>query len=172
MANFFAQPSSAAVRELFKKGRTAMRDRLAKIVGDGARVDGTPQQIVDTHTGRMLDRFTIHILRPLSVQSRAVLNVVAANVFVGEHKLSVDIDWSRYDTRWFANDWTSQQRLLGGAAVVFALLLLVVAAWFERYRIEQLGGQSLVGNYTELLDFSAVWNATTKAMKMTNASVE
>lgn len=157
MANFFTQQPSAAQLELLRTGRATMSQRLERIVGDGARVDTSPEPIVDTESGRMLDRFTIHTVRPLAMQSRALLQVVATNVFHGERKLRVDIDWSRYDTRWFASDWTSQQRALGAGAVLFAFVLLASAMWFEHYRVEQLGGASLIGAPANTFNISALW---------------
>lgn len=149
MANFFTPPPASAARaELFQRGRATMQRRLATIIGDGARVDATPEQIVDTETGRMLDRFTAHISRPLSMQARATLTPLAANVFAGESKVRVDVDWSRYDTRWLASEWTTQQRALGALAIAFALVLLGAAAWFEHYRVAHLGGESMLGNCT------------------------
>jgi len=172
MANFFARPSSEAVNEMFRKGRTSMRDRLAKIVGDGARVDATPEQIVDTVSGGLLDRFTIHTSRPMSPQSRVVLNALAANVFVGDRHAKVDIAWSRYDTRWFASDWTSQQRTLGAITVIFALLMLGVAAWFEHYRTTQLGGPALLRhNITDLIDIERLWNTSANTLAGVTASL-
>lgn len=148
MANFFASAPSQGYAERIEAGRRKMHHHLASIIGDGARVDATPAQFIDTRSGAMRDRFTAHIARPVSLSARKILDALAAEIFYGETTVRIDIDWSRYDTRWFASNWTSSQRTLGALVLLFALVLLVAAGWFEHYRVEHLGGANAFGNYT------------------------
>jgi hypothetical protein len=128
---------SAARGELLQKGRERYTKTLVELGGNSGAAIERIEPLYSVEEGVDFDRYTLQTSRPFSSESRQTIGVLAMNAtFIGQTRAVVDIRQSVYDTRWFAMDWTSEQRSKACLLLFTIVALLATCAALEHYRTE------------------------------------